>query len=163
IETGQKFLVRNDAKISHNVKVDGGAENPGLNQTLPPQKDIRPQVFNPSREPIVIRCNIHPWMSAYARAFDHPYAALTVVGKGPGGASARGRSGRGPYRGPGGRSRARYTSPQSALIPPRGWGRGLSSPGRRGGVPQSLAKTLAGAATGPDIPCPAVPKPSLPP
>jgi hypothetical protein len=32
---------------------------------------------------ITIRCNIHPWMSAYARAFDHPYATLTVVGKDP--------------------------------------------------------------------------------
>jgi hypothetical protein len=80
-ETGQKFIVRNDAYIAHNVKTDGGADNPGGNETLPPKKDFKPLVFEPSREPIVIRCNIHPWMSAYARAFDHPYATLTAVGK----------------------------------------------------------------------------------
>jgi hypothetical protein len=83
IETGQKFIVKNDARIAHNVKVDGGPLNPEMNETLPPKKDFKPLVFEPSKEPITIRCNIHPWMSAYARAFDHPYATLTAVGKGP--------------------------------------------------------------------------------
>lgn len=83
LETGQKFVVKNDAQIAHNVRVDGGPLNPGMNETLPPKDQCRAQVFAPSREPIVIRCNIHPWMSAYVRAFDHPYATLSVVGKGP--------------------------------------------------------------------------------
>ncbi len=83
IETGQKFVVMNDARIAHNVKMDGGVENPALKVTLAPKTFYEPQVFEPSREPITIRCNIHPWMSAYARAFDHPYATLSVVGKGP--------------------------------------------------------------------------------
>ncbi len=79
IETGQKFIVKNDATISHNTKMGGGAENPEVNETLPPKKDFKPQVFNPSKEPITIRCNIHTWMSASARAFSHPYATLTLV------------------------------------------------------------------------------------
>jgi hypothetical protein len=82
-ETGQKFIVKNSATISHNTKMDGGADNPGGNETLPPGKPFNPQMFTPSPEPIVIRCNIHPWMNAYARAFDHPYATLTSVGGDP--------------------------------------------------------------------------------
>ncbi len=82
-ETGQKFRVNNEARIAHNVKVSGGAKNPDMNVTLAPKSFTPPRVFEPSNEPIVIRCNMHPWMSACARAFDHPYATLTAVGKGP--------------------------------------------------------------------------------
>jgi hypothetical protein len=78
-ETGQKFIVKNDATIAHNTKMGGGAENPEVNETLAPKKDFKPMVFTPSKEPITIRCNIHTWMSAHARAYDHPYAALTMV------------------------------------------------------------------------------------
>ena len=30
-------------------------------------------------EVIKMQCDIHPWMNAYARAFGHPYATLTLV------------------------------------------------------------------------------------
>jgi hypothetical protein len=29
------------------------------------------------RLPVIIECNIHPWMRGYVRVYDHPYFALT--------------------------------------------------------------------------------------
>ena len=83
IATGQKFVVKNDAKISHNSKMDAGPRNPEFNRTLAPNDHFEAPVLEPTNDAIVIRCGIHPWMSAYGRAFDHPYATLTAVGKGP--------------------------------------------------------------------------------
>ncbi len=31
----------------------------------------------PEDEPFVIKCDIHPWMAAYVRVFDHPFFATT--------------------------------------------------------------------------------------
>ena len=33
--------------------------------------------LEPSNKPVYVHCNIHGWMSAYAAALDHPYAAIT--------------------------------------------------------------------------------------
>jgi hypothetical protein len=86
-ETGQKFVLKNDAKIAHNMKLDAGPKNPEFNMTFVPMSHKVVPVLEPTNDPITIRCGMHPWMRAYARAFDHPYAALTVVGKRPGDAS----------------------------------------------------------------------------
>ena len=82
-ETGQKFVVKNDAKISHNTKFQAGPKNPEFDKTLPKNSTLEAPVLEPTTDPIVIRCGIHPWMNAYGRAFDHPYATLTVVSKDP--------------------------------------------------------------------------------
>ncbi len=79
--TGQKLKVLNDATVSHNSKVEGSkAFNPERNQTLSPGTDME-YVLKPDRSPITVSCGIHGWMSAYLRAFDHPYAAVTSVGR----------------------------------------------------------------------------------
>jgi hypothetical protein len=83
IATGQKFIVKNDAKISHNTKLAGGAEIGERNETLAPGKQFDAKVEEPTNEAIAIRCNIHPWMSAYARSFDHPYATVSYVSADP--------------------------------------------------------------------------------
>jgi hypothetical protein len=80
-ETGQKFVVKNDAKISHNTKFEAGAKNPTFNETLAPMSKKEAPALEPTSDDVTIRCGIHPWMAAYGRIFDHPYAALTVVGK----------------------------------------------------------------------------------
>jgi hypothetical protein len=76
--TGQTFVIKNDAPTSHNTKVDGGSANGQKNQTLKPGTDMVLKDLNASKEPLTLVCNIHGWMSAYARAFDHPYAAVTL-------------------------------------------------------------------------------------
>jgi hypothetical protein len=82
-KTGQKFVVENDAMVGHNSNVSGGADNPGENRLLGAGKEMEVTLV-PSRNYVSIRCNIHPWMSAYLRVFDHPYAAVSSVGGDPG-------------------------------------------------------------------------------
>jgi hypothetical protein len=77
--SGQKFIVKNDAIVSHNSKVAGGPRNPGGNPTLKPG-DEETFTLKPDSTPISVACGIHTWMKAYVRAFDHPYAAVTSVG-----------------------------------------------------------------------------------
>ncbi len=82
-ETGQKFVVKNDAKISHNTKLEAGPKNPEFNQTLEKGSHKDVPTLEPYNDEIKVRCGIHPWMSASARAFDHPYAALTFSADDP--------------------------------------------------------------------------------
>jgi hypothetical protein len=76
LPTGQKFIVLNDAKISHNTRVSGGYLNPGGEGTLAPdaKKDVQ---LVPDVEPVTVKCNIHPWMDGYVRVFDHPFATVS--------------------------------------------------------------------------------------
>jgi hypothetical protein len=74
--TGQKFVVKNSAPMTHNVFYAGGTENNGLNKSVPP-KGQQPVSLNPTRLPIEFRCTIHPWMNARLWPLDHPYAAVT--------------------------------------------------------------------------------------
>src|SRR5262249_39745833 len=74
--TGQKFVVTNKAPINHNTAWKGGAENPGDNKLIPSngQLDIE---LKPDPDPVMFHCDIHKWMDAVARVYDHPYAAVT--------------------------------------------------------------------------------------
>jgi hypothetical protein len=73
---GQVLLVKNSAPFAHNTKWDTFTGEGG-NVLIPaggklPIKDLKAQ-----RYPIKISCNIHGWMGAYLRVFDHPYFAVT--------------------------------------------------------------------------------------
>jgi hypothetical protein len=83
-KTGQVFKAINDApKIQHNTAWTGNSQfNSGQNLTLKPGGelviDAKPCEKNRTGEDLIkIHCDIHKWMSAYAWAFDHPYAAVT--------------------------------------------------------------------------------------
>jgi len=75
-------------KKTHNSNLQGGPLNGNVNQTLDPVSadgTIRSitVTLKPEKDPLFLKCNIHNWMSAYIRAFDHPYAATTSVGAEP--------------------------------------------------------------------------------
>ena len=81
---GQDLIAKNSSAIAHNFKYTGNpgvVANAGANILLPPelmpggQKVIKGLVAD--RLPIVVECNIHPWMKGYIRIFDHPYFAVT--------------------------------------------------------------------------------------
>jgi hypothetical protein len=69
--TGQKFIVKNSAKINHNTAVKGGE-----NKIIPSGGQITPEL-EPEAGPVELHCNIHPWMNAVVRVLDHPYATVT--------------------------------------------------------------------------------------
>src|SRR5262249_53049648 len=35
----------------------------------------------PDRQEVVVACDVHGWMRSYIRVFDHPYAAVSSVGR----------------------------------------------------------------------------------
>src|SRR5207249_5005278 len=79
-----KCVVLNDAPILHNTDYAGdGRYNPAHNEALQVGKSMDLHLsVGPGRKPgesdlIQIHCQVHKWMSAYAWAFDHPYAAVT--------------------------------------------------------------------------------------
>jgi hypothetical protein len=74
--SGQKFVVKNDAKFNHNTKWSGGDANPGDNKTIPAGGKLDIDLV-PSPEPVILKCNIHTWMNGVVRVFDHPYATVT--------------------------------------------------------------------------------------
>jgi hypothetical protein len=52
------------------------------NETLEARKGDKPfeklvDKIQPDTEPIAFNCDFHKWMTAFAWAFDHPYAAKT--------------------------------------------------------------------------------------
>ncbi len=74
--SGQKFIIKNDAPMLHNTNWKGGDANPGDNKPIQPKGHIEPEL-KPDAEPVMLKCNVHPWMSGVVRVFDHPYAAVT--------------------------------------------------------------------------------------
>ncbi len=77
IRTGQILVARNSAKFAHNVKIDGGDDNPNKNVAVEAGTAIEVSGWKASKYPVVVNCNIHSWMIAHIRVFDHPYFAVT--------------------------------------------------------------------------------------
>jgi hypothetical protein len=73
--SGQKFVVKNSAPMNHNTAWKGGV-NAGDNKIIK-SKDSLTVELQPDPDPVMIHCDIHKWMDAVARVFDHPYAAVT--------------------------------------------------------------------------------------
>jgi hypothetical protein len=78
IREGQELIVKNSAAFAHNTRYNGNPlRNPGRSVLIPPgaQLDIKELVAD--RLPVMVKCDLHPWMSAWVRVFDHPYFAVT--------------------------------------------------------------------------------------
>ena len=78
LRKGQTLEARNSAKVSHNIKVDGGVTGPNLNQIVAPGSKLSITGFKPTGTAAVsVSCTIHGWMKGYVRVFNHPYFAVT--------------------------------------------------------------------------------------
>jgi plastocyanin len=76
LRQGQTLVAKNSASVSHNINWTG-LKNPGGNVILPPGQSHAIANLVADRFPVKLACNIHPWMSAWVRVFDHPYFAVT--------------------------------------------------------------------------------------
>lgn len=78
LREGQVLLVKNSAPFPHNFKYTGNplTKNAGGNPLLPPGAETEITLVA-DRLPILVECNIHPWMRGYIRVFNHPYFAVT--------------------------------------------------------------------------------------
>lgn len=74
---GQKLTIKNSAPIAHNAKFESD-KNGVFNVLIPAGGKFElPKALVAESIVITLNCNIHPWMSAYIRVFDHPYFAIT--------------------------------------------------------------------------------------
>jgi hypothetical protein len=78
LREGQILLAKNSSPIAHNVHWFGHPiKNPGNNVIIPAGQSLEIKDLKSDRFPVKVQCDIHGWMSAYVRVFDHPYFALT--------------------------------------------------------------------------------------
>ena len=78
IREGQDVVAKNGAQIAHNVRWTGHPDfNAGGNVSLPPGKEYTLPALKAQKLPLVVECNIHPWMRGRIGVFNHPYYAVT--------------------------------------------------------------------------------------
>jgi plastocyanin len=72
---GQKIDLKSSDPVSHNINCK--VQNNGFNEAVAPQGEIKKQPIAPARQPGIVICDIHNWMSAYWLVLDNPYFAVT--------------------------------------------------------------------------------------
>ena len=76
VRTGQKVILANSDKTEHNVR-SRPETNRAFNVLLQTKGIKKTKTFDEPEIGVRLTCDIHPWMNAYASAFDHPYFAVT--------------------------------------------------------------------------------------
>ncbi len=71
----QALLVKSSDPVNHNVRYAAFTNSP-FNQILSPNGQAELKLVA-ERRPIVVACDIHPWMKAYLMVFDHSFFAVT--------------------------------------------------------------------------------------
>ncbi|MFN0053277.1 MAG: hypothetical protein ACKV0T_13930 [Planctomycetales bacterium] len=77
VRVGQTIMVKSDDAIPHNTRTESAA-NP-FNQVVRAndREGIPLKYKKAERLPQRVKCDFHPWMSAYQLVLDHPYMAVT--------------------------------------------------------------------------------------
>lgn len=76
IQTGQKLEIRNSDSTLHNVNCKPKA-NKRFNIAQPVKGMKSKKSFTKPEVMVPFRCNVHPWMTAYAGVVDHPFFAVS--------------------------------------------------------------------------------------
>lgn len=75
---GQLLVVKNSAPVNHNIQWLGDPDfNESGNVTLPPGKEHPIKTLKAQPMPVLLQCNVHPWMRGRLMVFSHPYYAVT--------------------------------------------------------------------------------------
>ncbi|MBL8792968.1 MAG: hypothetical protein JNM56_03620 [Planctomycetia bacterium] len=79
VREGQVVVAKNSSPIAHNFNYAGHPLiNQGKNQLMPPKSEFEIDNLRADEKfPVSVSCNIHGWMKAYVRVFNHPYFAVT--------------------------------------------------------------------------------------
>src|SRR4051812_13111575 len=73
---GQEFSIKNDDPFLHNVH-SLAATNPTFNFAQPNKDEGKKVDPMKAAEIFRVKCDVHPWMSAYIGVFEHPFFAVT--------------------------------------------------------------------------------------
>lgn len=77
LRTDQTLHVRQKDNVGHHAHFYS-FRNPTFGEAIKASDEIVPRVFaRPERQPLQVKCDIHPWMQSWCLVLDHPYAAIT--------------------------------------------------------------------------------------
>jgi plastocyanin len=76
IMVGQTYRILNSDGVLHNIHTLPKV-NPSFNKGMPASLKEATTVFTKPEEVFHIKCDVHPWMSAYMAVFTHPFFAAT--------------------------------------------------------------------------------------
>ena len=77
VRTGQPFEIHNsDPGIGHNTNA-AMLNNPTFNEIVSNDSPIKKTFAKAEVVPVVVSCNVHPWMKAHMLVRDNPYMAFT--------------------------------------------------------------------------------------
>ncbi len=76
IMVGQPYRILNSDGILHNVHTLPRI-NPAFNQAMPGTRKETTTAFAKPEPVFQIKCDVHPWMSAYIGVYDHPFYSVT--------------------------------------------------------------------------------------
>ncbi|MDO8730775.1 MAG: carboxypeptidase regulatory-like domain-containing protein [Candidatus Omnitrophota bacterium] len=76
IQAGQKLEILNSDATLHNVNCQPKL-NKKFNLAQPTKGMKSAKTFDQPEVPVPFKCNVHPWMTAYAGVFGHPFFAVS--------------------------------------------------------------------------------------
>ena len=76
MQQGQTFKVLNSDGVLHNVHALPKV-NEQFNMAMPPNRKEAEHVFDKAEDPFPIKCDVHPWMTAFAIVTDNPFYSVT--------------------------------------------------------------------------------------
>ncbi len=76
IMVGQTYKILNSDGVLHNIHTLPKV-NASFNKGMPPTLKEATTVFTKPEEVFHIKCDVHPWMSAYMAVFTHPFFSVT--------------------------------------------------------------------------------------
>ena len=76
IMVGQTYRILNSDGVLHNIHTLPKV-NPSFNRGMPASMKEATTVFNKPEDVFHIKCDVHPWMSAYMAVFTHPFFSAT--------------------------------------------------------------------------------------
>jgi Carboxypeptidase regulatory-like domain len=75
MRSDQPLTITTHDPTLHNVQIEGAANPPvNFSQTTPGEKR---QVTLKSPDRLTLKCDVHPWMTAYVHVFDHSFFTVT--------------------------------------------------------------------------------------
>jgi plastocyanin len=76
IMVGQPYRILNSDGILHNIHTLPKV-NPSFNRAMPATLKETSTTFNKPEAVFQIKCDVHPWMSAYIAVYTHPFFSVT--------------------------------------------------------------------------------------
>ena len=72
----QELIIKNSDPTMHNIH-SMAKKNKQFNFAMPKVVKEKKVSFDKTEDPFYLKCDVHPWMKAWATVLDHPYFAVT--------------------------------------------------------------------------------------